>query len=152
MIRLATLIHIPILARGFVSIPTARVPSVYRNNGCGALNENVEDVDPSVVAAASVSSLCSISGDDPVLKSWCEDALQSEIPQLFEGESELETLEHNEICEEDDFVWKDVQYTEEMISGLESNTGDKDEEEDPAGSSDTPAALLQLTYWSGGWR
>ena len=132
MIRLATLIYmnIPTLARGFVSIPTARVPSVYRNNGRGALNENVEDVDPSVVAAASVSSLCSISGDDPVLKSWCEDALQSEIPQLFEGESELETLEHNEICEEDDFVWKDVQYTEEMISGLESNTGDKDEEEE----------------------
>lgn len=118
--RLILFIRLSILAKGFTTpLPSRRLgsftPSIHR---VIALHENRNDADPSMVAAASASSLCSISGDDPVLKSWCEEAMMSEIPQLFEGESEIDTCEDYGFYDEEELVWK-VPYTEDMVSLVE---------------------------------
>jgi hypothetical protein len=78
-----------------------------------------EDGSPALVAAASATTLCTISGDDPVLKSWCDEAMQLEIPQLMEGENELGPTADDEWEDDDEELILKLEYTEEMVKQLE---------------------------------
>jgi hypothetical protein len=116
------LFHLPILAEGFRAASTrARRCSTFTSF---AKNEN--DLDPSVIAAASAASLCSISGDDPILKSWCDETMKFEIPRMFDGEGEIE-IDTDVSDGDEELVWTKLPYTEGMIGQFENRD---DEEED----------------------
>lgn len=104
---------------------------------------NEADGSPAMVAAASASTLCLISGDDPVLKSWCEDSMKSEIPQFMEGENEIETTTDDEENDDIELVWQgQLPYTEEMVRQLEID----DAQFDDAGAKEEELCVIDEAF------
>ncbi|KAL3791595.1 hypothetical protein HJC23_012185 [Cyclotella cryptica] len=86
------------------------------------------DGSSAMVAAASASTLCLISGDDPVLKSWCEDSMKSEIPQFMEDETEIEATTDGEENDDFELAWQDqLPYNDEMVRQLEIDQAQLDD-------------------------
>eukprot|EP00970_Alexandrium_tamarense_P002623 scaffold367_cov202-Alexandrium_tamarense.AAC.35 len=78
-------------------------------------------IDQSMVAATSASTLRSISGDSPILQSWCEEATEWEIPQFLDDEKDMLSDVETEAFEEEDedmLLWKTLPYTNEMVEEL----------------------------------
>ncbi|KAL3768345.1 hypothetical protein ACHAWO_006748 [Cyclotella atomus] len=129
--KTSNLFHLPILAGGFKAAPTSyRARKCATLHSCAKASPNENDLDPSVIAAASASTLCSILGDDQVLKSWCDETMKFEIPRMFDGESEMESSGTEMSDDDEELVWTDVPYTDETIGQFENQYDGTPEEED----------------------
>ena len=131
MILAHLLNFLPVIIQGFKPLTTAlhhrsKVASHFFTHHATHLNDNGGDT--SMVAAASAASLCSISGNDSILKSWCDETMTYDIPHFSEGEAEDEALVGEESAEEE-LIWKDVP-TEEIVSQIENRNDDVSGDED----------------------
>ena len=129
---LAHLLILPVIIQGFKPPPTAlhhrfKVTSHIQLHTTH-LNHKRDNDDISAVAAASSASLCSIAGNDPILKSWCDETMTYAIHHFFEGEAEDNALVEEEPTTEE-LVWKDIP-TEEIVSQFEKNIHYATDEED----------------------